>query len=246
MTTELLTKAEERSLIAVYQETGNKKALDELVTRNFGIVHKLVHKFPIKNQSVGYDDLFQEGIAGMIHAINKFDSTRGYRLSTYAYRWVWAYMSRYYQNMGRVIRVPVHLSDKHLALRKQVEELTQMLGRSPSQEEIVEMNPNASKIASAMVQPLSLNNVIGDDSELSDLCGYDDTEQNDTSMDVDMMLTKLRGMVSERDFTILLSRYGLGGYEEMTLDEVGKQHGVSRARINQIEKGMINKLRTLV
>lgn len=246
MTTELLTKSEERSLIEVYQETGNKKALDELVTRNFGIIHKLVHKFPIKNQSVGYDDLFQEGVAGMIHAINKFDSTRGYRLSTYVYRWVWAYMSRYYQNHGRVIRVPVHLSDKNLTLRKQVEELTQMLGRTPTQEEIVEMNPSATKIASAMVQPLSLNNIIGDDSELSDLCGYDNTEENDNNMDVDILLTKLRGMVSERDFTILLSRYGLGGRSEMTLDEIGKEHNISRARVHQLESSLINKLRALV
>ncbi len=67
-----------------------KRVLDELVLANRGLVHKLVQKFPIKNSSCGYDDLFQEGIAGLIHGIQKFEVERGCRLSTYCYRWIQA------------------------------------------------------------------------------------------------------------------------------------------------------------
>jgi RNA polymerase primary sigma factor len=244
--TELLTKTEERELIQSFQETGNKRALDELVTRNFKLVHKLTHKFPVKNASVTYDDLFQEGIAGFIHAVKKFDLDRNLRLSTYAYRWIFAYLSRYYQNNGRTIRVPVHLSDKNLTLRKQIEELTTLLGRTPTRDEIVEMNPDADKIATAMVQPLSLNYSLGEDGELQDLAGVDPTQERDLVMDVEMMLVKLKEQVSDRDFAILVQRYGLDHQGERTLQEVSESMGVSRARCHQVERKLVCLLREMV
>lgn len=246
MSTTLLTKTEEQTLIKEFQTTRNKKALDELVTRNFNLVHKLVHKFPVKCASVTYDDLFQEGIAGFIHAIEKFDLSRGHRLSTYAYRWVWAYLSRYYQNQSRTIRVPVHLSDKNLSLRKHIEDLTSMLGRVPTQAEIKEMNPDADKIAAAMVQPLSLNYSMGEDGELGDLAGYDDTDANDLALDVELLLSRLEPLVTPRDYQILIQRFGLDHKGVRTLSEVSENFGITRARSHQIQNKLITLLREMV
>ena len=128
----------------------SKWALDKLVLANTGLCHKLVNKFPIKNATCSYEDLFQEAIAGLIHAIHKFDPTKGYRLSTYSYRWIQAYVQRYYQNHSRAVRVPVHVADSQLALNKQVEALQRRLGRSPSMAEILEENPDAGKIIAQM------------------------------------------------------------------------------------------------
>ena len=245
MSTQLLTQTEEQALVLEFQSTRNKKALDTLVTRNFNLIHKLTHKFPVKNASVSYEDLFNEGVAGFIHAVEKFDPTRGHRLSTYAYRWIFAYQSRYYQNQGRTIRVPVHLSDKNITLRKQIEELTTTLGRIPTSDEIKEMNPDAEKIASAMVQPLSLNYSMGDDGELGDIAGYDDTDINDIKMDVDLLLMKLKSQVSERDFGILVQRFGLDNQGERTLTEVSENFGITRARVHQIQNNLLGLMRTM-
>ena len=129
--TELMIPSREIELIRILadNESGTrpyKRALDELVLSNVGLVHKIVHKFPIKNANCSYDDLYQEGIAGLIHGIQKFDVTRGYRLSTYCYRWIQAYVIRYYQNHGRVIRIPVHMFNKQHELKKTIEEYSRM------------------------------------------------------------------------------------------------------------------------
>ena len=139
-----LSHVEEIELIRLYNSDNDKvskRALDRLVLSNTGLVHKLVNKFPIKNATCTYDDLYQEGIAGLIHAISKFDVTKGYRLSTYSYRWIQAYVQRYYQNHARSVRVPVHVVDSQLSLNKQVEKLTSELGRTPTMQEIVSVNP---------------------------------------------------------------------------------------------------------
>ena len=105
--TELMTPSREIELVRMLNlsapgSKSYKRLLDELVLANLGLVHKLVQKFPIKNSNCGYDDLFQEGIAGLIHGIQKYEVERGYRLSTYVYRWIQAYISRYFQNQSRL------------------------------------------------------------------------------------------------------------------------------------------------
>jgi RNA polymerase primary sigma factor len=238
--TERLTQQEELALLA---DKDNKKSLDKLVLANLGLVHKITHHFPIKNSNCGYDDLFQEGVAGLMHAIDKFEPARGYRLSTYSYRWIQAYVSRYYQNQGRTIRVPVHMSTKQLQLNKQVEALTSSLGRTPTEEEITAANSHAESIRSATMTVSSLNSLIGESEELECLQGEDRTEQHDTEMECELLLDKVRDQVSERDFTVLLCRYGLCGVPQHTLSEISEKQGVTRARIHQIERNMLKLLR---
>ena len=118
-----MTKSELMSTereIQLVRQLPNKRALDELVLANTGLIHKICHKFPVKNASVTYDDLFQAGIEGLIHGIQKFDVTRGYRLSTYCYRWIQAYVSRYWQNHGKTIRIPVHMANLQMKVRRQL------------------------------------------------------------------------------------------------------------------------------
>ena len=241
-----LTHVEEIELIREYKETNNKKVLDKIVLCNVGLVHKLVNKFPLKNASVAYDDLYQEGISGLLHGIKKFDETKGYRLGTYCYNWIRAYIQRYYQNHGQSVRVPIHVTDAAQSLKKKIEELTLSLGRTPSMDEIRELNTNAEKIMERVRTNVSLNSSVGDDAELEDLQGEDRTEEFDTYVDADIILTKLQSLVSPRDFRILTMRYGLCGENEMTLDEVGKVFSITRARCHQVQQKCLRLARTLV
>ena len=244
-----LTHVEEIELMREYNSDDvrlSKRALDRLVLSNTGLVHKLTNKFPIKNASCSYEDLYQEGIAGLIHAITKFDVTKGYRLSTYCYRWIQAYLTRYFQNHSRSVRVPVHVADAQLSLNKQIEALTSELGRTPTMSEITEMNPEATTIIHKMMGNVSLNTTIGDDSELSDVVGEDNTERFETKVDADIILSKLIDVVSPRDYRILEMRFGLNGFDECTLDEIGQRYEVSRARIHQVISITLQKARTLV
>lgn len=247
--TERLTHVEEIELIRLSRsdsKTVRDYATNRLVTHNVGLVHKLVNKFPIKNSTCSYDDLYQEGIMGLMHGIRKFDETRGYRLSTYVYRWIQAYIRRYYLNHSRSVRVPVHISDAQMTLNKQIEKLTAELGRTPKMSEIIAVNSDAVRIIDDMKSNVSLNATIGESSELEDVVGEDKTEEFETTTDCHLLLDKLRDNVSSRDFNILMLRFGLNGESEHTLEEIADKYEVTRARIHQIEKTLIKKLRALV
>ncbi len=238
-----LTHEEELILI---KDRDNKKSLDRLVLSNLGLVHKIVHKFPLKSVSCNYEDLFQEGVAGLIHAIHKFEVERGYRLSTYSYRWIQAYITRYYQNQGRTIRVPVHMATKQMELNKQVESLTRDLGRTPTQEEIEDVNSNVDWIKTSMVPVSSLNQLVSETDELECLQGDDNTEESDRKMDCDILLERVKQVTSDRDYNILSLRYGLDGNQPHTLSEISELHGLTRARVHQITNQMIRQCREMV
>jgi RNA polymerase primary sigma factor len=244
-----LTASEEIFLIRVLnspKSVSNRQwALDKLVLSNLGLIHKIVHRFPLKNAACTYEDLFQEGVAGLIHGIEKFDETRGYRLSTYVYRWIQAYVSRYFQNHGKTIRIPVHMSDTSSKLRKEVEELTKQLDHTPSQAECVEHIEDYMERNSMPDTCVSLNAALSEDGELLDLAGVDNTEENDNVLECENLLDGLRDRVSERDYNILCMRFGLAGHPEHTLSEISDAMGITRARCHQIQKECLKELRVL-
>jgi len=244
-----LSHVEEIELCRALKSENQKvaeRALNRLVTHNLGLVHKLVNKFPLKNASCSYDDLYQEGVAGLIHGIQLFDPTKGYRLSTYVYRWIQAKIQRYYQNHGRSVRVPVHIIDASFAVAKEVNKLTTELGRTPTVAEIKEVRPDAVDILTKTQANVSLNAPVGDDSELEDLQGEDNTEQFDNCVDCELLLEQLQTQVSSRDYRILLMRYGLGGYDEHTLSEISEEFGITRARVSQVEHKLVKMMRQFV
>lgn len=228
--------------IQLVRQLPDKKALDELVLANLGLIHKVCHRFPIKNASVTYDDLFQAGIEGLVHGILKFDVTRGYRLSTYVFRWISAYISRYFQNNGRTIRLPVHVSLQQMKLRKQTEALTKELGREPSAQEV---RDNCDVNEDYIPDTISLNTLVSESEELEVFTGVDDTETNDLTNDVEILCERLRSEIDERDFDILVRRFGLYGQPEHTLNEIAEIHDLTRARVHQVEKQLLRQMRQL-
>lgn len=243
--TDLMTADKEIELIRSLSASDTssksyKRILDELVLSNIGLVHKIVQKFPIKNASCSYEDLYHEGVAGLIHGIQKFDVTRGYRLSTYCYRWIQAYVARYFQNHGKTIRIPVYLSTQEMKTRKQIETLTEELGHTPSKSEIMDAGIETSDL----VECTSLNAMITENDELECLQGEDRTENNDYVLDCEMMLDKLKQEVTPRDFNIFIHRYGLLGVPAHTLNEISDYHELTRSRCHQITNECIRKIRS--
>ena len=248
--TKRLSHVEEIELTRKLQklESGTRayrRCLDTIVTHNLGLVNKIVNKFPLKNATCTFDDLFQEGVAGLIHGVRKFEPSKGYRLSTYVYNWISVYVRRYYQNHGRTVRVPVHMSDKQYKLNRQIEELTEKLGRTPTIDEIRGLNKNADKILTATRQTTSLNRSIGEDSELEAVIGEDKTEEFQMQHDADALLEALRPLVSARDYNVIVKRFGLDGQQALSLAEVAEEYSVTRARVHQIEKKLLAKMREL-
>ena len=245
-----LSHSEEIELARVLRDNDEgsrryRRALDKLVTHNLGLVNKIVNKFPLRNASCTFEDLFQEGVAGLIHGIRKFDPARGYRLSTYVYNWISVYVRRFYQNHGRTVRVPIHMADKKFQLNRQIEELTVNLGRTPTLEEIQQLNAKADHIMNSMSNIVSLNNVVGEDSELQNLIGEDKTDEFEARYDCETLLERVRPSVSNRDFDILVKRYGLDGDTPLTLSEVADKYSITRARVHQIEHKILKKMKDL-
>ena len=247
MKSQRLSHSDELSLVKLAQsgEIGADYALTKLITHNTGLVHKIVNKFPMKNATCTYDDLYQEGVLGLTHGIRKFDAKRGVRLSTYVYRWIQAYVKRYYLNHYRTVRLPVHVIQQNTQLNKQIEHLTSELGRTPTLEEVCDLNENADSLICSSLFTLSLNSLAGEDNELQDLVGEDHTQDHDNELDVYFLLSQLKEQVSPRDYQILVKRYGLDNGGERTLQELSSEFDVTRARVHQIENNLLTKLRTL-
>jgi len=249
-TKDRITHTEEIELVRVLQSHKSDRkrawAREKLVKANMGLVHKVVNKFPMRTASCSYDDLFQEGVGGIIHGLDKFDTTRGYRLSTYVYNWITAYVRRYFQNHGRTIRVPVHQCDKQQKLNREVEALCTELGRTPTSDEVAGIDENAHEVFASMMTISSLNSIIGDDDELDCIVGEDKTEEFESVVDCGILLEKVKDEVSTRDYQILVKRYGLEGETPLTLREVAEEYGVSRARVSQVEHTVLGKLRECV
>ena len=238
---ELMTADREIELVRLLP---NKRAMDELILSNLGLIHKIVHKFPIKNASCGYEDLYHAGIEGLVHGIQKFEVTRGYRLSTYCYRWIQAYVSRYFQNHGKTIRIPVHLTTTEMKVKKAIEELTRELGRTPNRSEVESVVDDASAVSAILAtECTSLNRIVAENEELECFAGEDKSETIDYQLQCEMMLDELRKEVSERDFNMFIYRNGLMGKKEHTLDEIASHHGVTRSRVHQVTKQCFSLMR---
>jgi len=246
----LLTREQEIEL-AQGVDKGNKRAKEWLTTANLRLVVSIAKKYIGRGMS--FLDLIQEGNKGLIRAVEKYDWTRGFKFSTYATWWIRQAITRAIADQARTIRIPVHMVETINKLIRISRKLMQELGREPTPEEIAkEMEIDSVKVREIMKisqKTTSLETPIGDDEDsyLGDfipdetqLSPYDVTSIKMLKENVEEVL----GSLSEREARVLKMRFGLDKSQRpMTLEEVGREFGVTRERIRQIEAKALRKLK---
>ena len=250
----LLTAAEEREL-AKRIEKGDAEARNILARSNLRLVVSIAKKYVGRSPDLTLLDLIQEGNLGLFRAVDKFDWKKGYKFSTYATWWIRQAITRALADQSRTIRIPVHMVETIAKYKQISRRLAQALGRDPQPEEIaVEMGVEPEKIyqiEKINQDTLSLENPVGsDDDEKSTLGDFiaDDKIPSPVQESSERILAEqVRGILddlSPKERKILEMRHGLTDGIYHTLEEVGKEFGVTRERIRQIEAKALEKIRT--
>ena len=250
----LLTAAEERNL-AQRIEAGDNEARMLLMRANLRLVVSIAKKYVGRSPDLTLLDLIQEGNLGLHKAVDKFDWKKGYKFSTYATWWIRQAITRALADQSRTIRIPVHMVETIAKYKQVSRRLAQALGRDPQPEEIaVEMGVEVEKIyqiEKINQDTLSLENPIGsDDDDRSTLGDFiaDDKIPSPVQESSERILTEqvrdILDDLSPKERKILEMRHGLLDGVYHTLEEVGKEFGVTRERIRQIEAKALEKIRT--
>ncbi|MBU6323142.1 sigma-70 family RNA polymerase sigma factor [Patescibacteria group bacterium] len=250
----LLTAAEEREL-AQRIAAGDDEARNILARSNLRLVVSIAKKYVGRSPDLTLLDLIQEGNLGLFKAVDKFDWKKGYKFSTYATWWIRQAITRALADQSRTIRIPVHMVETIAKYKQVSRRLAQALGRDPQPEEIaVEMGVEPEKIyqiEKINQDTLSLENPVGsDDDEKSTLGDFiaDDKIPSPVQESSERILGEqvrdILGDLSPKERKILEMRHGLQDGVYHTLEEVGKEFGVTRERIRQIEAKALEKIRT--
>ena len=245
-----MLSADEEVKLAHRIAEGDQSAKNELVEANLRLVVSLARHY--QGCGLSYQDLIQEGNIGLIKAAEKFDVSKGFRFSTYASWWIKQALSRAIADQSRTIRIPVHMTENINKFKKTERELLNQLNREPKIKEIADAmgisEKQAKEIQSYIVEPTSLDIQVGDDDDTTIGSFIEDTHFvnpesayiKESNGDV---VNAVLDTLSDREANILRLRFGIDGKKAMTLEEVGKEYGLTRERIRQIEAKALRKLR---
>src|SRR5260370_37908314 len=245
----LLTPQEEIDLAARIKK-GDREARALMIKANLRLVVKIAHDYA--NLGLPILDLVSEGNIGLMKAVERFDPAKGGKLSTYAAWWIKQSIKRALANQSKTIRLPVHLVDKISKMHRVALQMSEELGREPTDDEVAEeigiSSSKVSQLKTASIRPASLDAPISDDdsTEFGEIVGDEDAQ---TPFEL-LRDKNLRDEVSDllevldyRERKIIFQRFGLDGGKRKTLEEVGKKFGGTRERIRQLQHIALARLR---
>lgn len=245
-----LITVEEEIELAKRISKGDDQARDKMITANLRLVVKIAQDY--SNIGLSLLDLINEGNIGLMKAVERFDPSKGGKLSTYASWWIKQSIKRALANQSKTIRLPVHMVDRVTQIRRTTQQLSEKLGREPTDEELAEeMKIPVARIThlkSVSKKPASLDSPINDEdgSNLGDIVADDKStsplenlQSKSLIGDVDKVLSTLE----QREADIIRLRFGLEGRDPQTLEEVGEQIGITRERVRQLQEQAIRQLR---
>jgi RNA polymerase primary sigma factor len=245
----LLTPEQEIQLAARIKK-GDKEARAIMIRANLRLVVKIAHDY--NNLGLPLLDLISEGNIGLMKAVERFDPAKGGKLSTYAAWWIKQSIKRALANQSKTIRLPVHLVDKISKMRRVALQMSEELGREPTDDELAEevgmASAKVSQLKTVSIRPASLDAPISDDdtTEFGEIVGDEEAltpfeQLRDQNLRDE--ITDLISVLDEREKKIIFSRFGLDGGKPKTLEEVGRKFGVTRERIRQLQNIALMKLR---
>jgi RNA polymerase primary sigma factor len=245
----LLTPQDEITLAARIKK-GDSDARAWMIKANLRLVVKIAHDY--LNLGLPFLDLISEGNIGLMKAVERFDPAKGGKLSTYGAWWIKQSIKRALANQSKTIRLPVHLVDKIYRLKRASLQMSEELGREPTDEELAEeigiSSAKLSRLKTVSIRPASLDAPISDDDSTAfgEIVGDEEAQTPfELFRDKNMRdeLRELLEVLDDRERKIILQRFGLDDGKPKTLEEVGKKFGVTRERIRQLQNIALAKLR---
>ena len=245
----LLTPEQEIKLARQIRR-GDQRARTEMVSANLRLVVKIARDYV--NVGLPLLDLISEGNIGLMKAVERFDPRKGSKLSTYASWWIRQSIKRALANQTKTIRLPIHLVEKIGKIRRVSSQMTEELGREPTDEELAEeIGLSSSKITalkSAALRPASLDEPIqdGESFQYSDIVSDEESDNPfETLRDKDLLeeIDEVLEVLDNRERAIIDMRFGLDGQDPKTLEEIGVNLGVTRERIRQLQNAALSRLR---